>query len=416
LHGWKASGTVKRRAGRAQERRAGDHACIGGSVAVATLDGLLHEAAAGRRLSPAEACRLYREADLLALGQAAQAVRFQRIPDRRVTYLIDRNVNYTNVCITDCQFCAFYRPSETHPEAYTLSRDAIAGKMDELLDAGGTRVLMQGGHNPRLPLAWYEDLLRWMRASWPEIELDCFSPSEIDHIAHVEGCSMTDVLVHLQAAGLAGLPGGGAEMLDDDVRGRVSPKKQSAAGWLETMRIAQRLGLVTTATMVIGFGESVEQRIGHLLKLRDLQDESLHEHGNGFAAFIAWTLQTSNTSLGASKEREALGAGAHDYLRLVAVARLFLDNITHIQASWPTQGVKLAQVALEFGCDDFGSTMMEENVVSAAGTSLCSVAEVELQRAIQGARYTPAQRDTRYNILRVIHTVPQPAGSRRVRV
>ena len=202
-------------------------------------------------------------------------------------------------------------------------------------------------------------------------------------------------------------------MLDDAVRARVSPKKQSAAGWLEAMRIAQRLGLVTTASMVLGFGETLEQRIGHLQKLRDLQDESVRSHGNGFTAFIAWTLQIENTSLGASKERESFGASAHEYLRLVAVARLFLDNFAHIQASWPTQGTKLAQVALEFGCDDFGSTMMEENVVSAAGTSLCSVAEVALQRSIHGAGYVPAQRDSRYHILRTIHRVPNPASPRR---
>ncbi|UCE01372.1 MAG: dehypoxanthine futalosine cyclase [Candidatus Latescibacterota bacterium] len=382
-------------------------------MAVATLDNMLQEAVGGRRLTPDEAVRLYRETDLLTLGQAAQSVRFQRHPERRVTYLIDRNINYSNVCITDCHFCAFYRPSEEHPEAYTLSRDVIAAKMEELLQAGGTRILMQGGHHPGLPLAWYEELLRWLRATYPEAELNCFSPSEIDHIAQVEGCGIEAVLRRLQAAGLAGLPGGGAEMLDDDIRMRVSPKKQSAAGWLEVMRVAQRLGLATTATMVIGFGETVEQRIGHLAKIRDLQDASLHAHGNGFGAFIAWTLQIENTSLGAGKERERYGASAHDYLRTVAVARLFLDNVEHLQASWPTQGTRLAQVALEFGCDDFGSTMMEENVVSAAGTSLRNVAEINLQRHIHAAGFTPAQRDTRYNIVRVIERVPEPAAPRR---
>lgn len=382
-------------------------------MAIATMDKLLREAAGGRRLEADEALRLLRQADLLDLGQAARTARFRQVPERQVTYLVDRNVNYSNVCITDCHFCAFYRHSADHPEAYTLTRETIAAKVEELLAAGGTRLLMQGGHNPHLPLSWYEDLLRWLRATYPEVELNCFSPSEIDHIAGIEGCGMEEVLRRLQAAGLAGLPGGGAEMLDDDVRGRVSPKKQSAAGWLEAMRIAQRLGLVTTATMVIGFGETLEQRIGHLQKLRDLQDESLGTHGNGFAAFIAWTLQIENTSLGAGKERERFGASAHEYLRLVAVARLFLDNFMHIQASWPTQGTKLAQVALEFGCDDFGSTMMEENVVSAAGTSLCSVAEVALQRSIHGAGYVPVQRDSRYNTLRVVHRVPDPASPRR---
>jgi len=385
-------------------------------MAIAGADQTLTEIQAGRRLDFDTAVRLYRDADLLALGRAAQAARFRHVPDRRVTYLIDRNINYTNVCITDCQFCAFYRPTKDHPEAYTLSRETIARKIDELLGVGGTRILMQGGHNPDLPLGWYEDLLRWLRASYPEIEIDAFSPSEIDHIATLEGMTMEQVLVRLKAAGLAGLPGGGAEMLDDEVRGRVSPKKQSAAGWLDAMRAAQKLGLVTTATMVIGFGESIEQRVGHLQKLRDLQDESLSKHGNGFGAFIAWTLQTDHTPMGRSKSREDYGASAQEYLRLVAIARLFLDNFPHVQASWPTQGLRLAEVALEFGCDDFGSTMLEENVVSSAGTSLRHVAEITMQRHIRGAGYLPAQRDTSYNVLRVVETVPSPAAARRATV
>jgi cyclic dehypoxanthinyl futalosine synthase len=382
-------------------------------VAIATSERLLHEVAEGRRLTPAEAVRLYRDANLLELGRAAQRARFRHNPERRVTYLIDRNINYTNVCITDCQFCAFYRPNEKHPEAYTLSREQIAEKIDELLNAGGTRILMQGGHHPGLPLAWYEDLLRWLRATYPEIEINSFSPSEIDHIATVDGSTMEHVLVRLKAAGMAGLPGGGGEMLVDAIRQKVSPKKQNAAGWLEAMRIAQRLGLTTSSTMVIGFGESVEQRIEHLQKLRDLQDESRVAHGNGFGAFIAWTLQVENTPLGRSKNRDAYGASGTDYLRLVGMARLFLDNIPHVQASWPTQGVKLAQVALEFGCDDFGSTMMEENVVSSAGTSLRNVAEIAIQRQVAAAGYTPAQRNTRYEVLRVIDRVPSPAAPRR---
>jgi len=254
-----------------------------------------------------------------------------------------------------------------------------------------------------------------MRGVYPEIEINAFSPSEIGHIADLEKISLADVLGRLQAAGLAGLPGGGAEMLDDEVRRRVSPKKQSAAGWLDAMRAAHALGLTTTATMVIGFGETLEQRLGHLQKLRDLQDESLRLHGHGFTAFIAWSLQVENTPLGRSKTRYEYGASAHDYLRLAAVARLFLDNFPHIQASWPTQGLRMAEVALEFGCDDFGSTMLEENVVSSAGTTLRNVAEIAIQRHIQGAGFTPAQRDSRYNILRVIETVPDPAPPRRGR-
>jgi cyclic dehypoxanthinyl futalosine synthase len=382
-------------------------------VAVAEGEKTLQAVVDGERLDAATAARLYRDADLLTLGRAAQAVRRRFVPERRVTYLVDRNINYTNVCITDCHFCAFYRPTSAHPEAYTLSRADIARKIDELLDVGGTRILMQGGHNPDLPLAWYEDLLRWLRALYPEIEIDAFSPSEIDHIARLEGLGMEQVLLRLQAAGLAGLPGGGAEILDDDVRGRVSPKKQNTAGWLEAMRIAQRLGLTTTASMVIGFGETIEQRIAHLQRLRDLQDESLTARGRGFSAFIAWTLQIENTPMGRSKGRDEYTAGAGEYLRLVSMARLFLDNFAHVQASWPTQGLRLAEVALEFGCDDFGSTMLEENVVSAAGTSLRNVAEITMQKHIHAAGYMPAQRDTSYRILRVVDRVPDPSPARR---
>jgi cyclic dehypoxanthinyl futalosine synthase len=380
-----------------------------------SVDTLLEKARAGERLSPEEAVRIYRGADLLALGQAAQAARFRKVPERRVTYLVDRNINYTNVCITDCQFCAFYRPSEDHPEAYTLSRAELAVKLDELLDVGGTRVLMQGGHHPGLRLSWYEETLRWMRSVYPEVEINAFSPSEVAHIAELEQMPVAGVLQRLQSAGLAGLPGGGAEMLDDEVRRRVSPKKQSAEGWLEAMRAAHALGLTTTATMVIGFGETVEQRIGHLQKLRDLQDESLRLHGHGFTAFIAWSLQVENTPLGRSKSRFEYGASAHDYLRLASVARLFLDSFTHLQASWPTQGLRMAEVALEFGCDDFGSTMLEENVVSAAGTTLRNAAEIAIQRHIHGAGFVPAQRDSRYDILREVERIPDPAPPRRRR-
>jgi dehypoxanthine futalosine cyclase len=382
-------------------------------MAIASVDSLLTRAAEGRRLSFDEAVEVYRHADLHELGRAAQAARFHRIPERRVTYLIDRNINYTNICITDCHFCAFYRPDDNHPDAYVLRREEFAQKIDELMEIGGTRILMQGGHHPDLRITWYEDLLRWLRATYPEIEINAFSPSEIDHIATVEECSMEDVLRRLQAAGLAGLPGGGGEMLVDAVRSRVSPKKQNASGWIEAMRIAQRLGLTTSSSMVIGFGESLEQRIEHMLRLRDLQDDSRAAGHKGFGAFIVWSLQTENTSLGRSRNRDSYGAGPIDYLRVVAMARLFLDNIPHIQASWPTQGVQLAQVALHFGCDDFGSTMLEENVVSSAGTKLRSVAELELQRGIAAAGFTPAQRDTSYSILRIIDSVPQPAEPRR---
>jgi len=381
---------------------------------IATADKLLQEMVEGRRLGFEEAVHLYKDADLLSLGKAAQQRRYVVVPEKRVTYLIDRNINYTNVCVTDCKFCAFYRPTQEHPEAYTLSRQEIAAKVEELLEAGGTRILMQGGHHPGLRLSWYEDLLQWLRKTYPEIELNCFSPSEIDNMARVEGLTMRQVLTRLQAAGLAGLPGGGGEMLVDEIRRKVSPKKQDAKGWLDAMRIAQSLGLTTTSTMVIGFGESLKQRVEHLQQLRDLQDESLEKHANGFTAFITWTLQTENTSLGRSSNSEQYGVGGLEYLRTVALSRLFLDNIPHVQASWPTQGVSIAQLALEFGCDDFGSTMMEENVVSSAGTSLRQVAERKIQQQVAGAGFTPAQRDSRYNIIRVIEQVPDLAPPRRL--
>ncbi len=359
----------------------------------------LAKAREGRRLSVDEARLLYTEASLLDLGAAARARRQARVPGREVTYLVDRNINYTNVCITDCLFCAFYRPPD-HPESYTLTRDQIARKIEELRSIGGTRILMQGGHNPALRIGWYEDLLRWLRATFPDIEVDAFSPSEIGHLASLEGMTMRDVLARLEDAGLAGLPGGGAEILHDEIRKRVSPKKQSAAGWLEAMGHAQSLGLVTSATMVTGFGETVDHRLAHLSRLRDRQDRSLAEFGNGFSAFISWTVQLENTPLGASRHRERYGAGGQEYLRNLAVSRLFLDSFVHHQASWPTQGVKIAQVALEFGADDFGSTMLEENVVSAAGTERCRLAVAEIHREIRGAGYVPVQRDSRYRVVR----------------
>jgi cyclic dehypoxanthinyl futalosine synthase len=351
------------------------------------------------RLSPAEAARLYRETPLEELRARADAARQRVVPGRLVTYLIDRNVNYTNVCVTDCQFCAFYRPPG-HAEGYVRTREELAAKLAELAAVGGTRVLMQGGHHPDLRLPWYEDLLRWMRREFPTIEIDAFSPSEIDHVAALEGLTVEQVLGRLREAGLEGLPGGGGEMLDDEIRREVSPKKQGADGWLDVMRVAQRLGLATTATMVIGFGESVEQRIGHLVRLRELQDESLAAHGNGFIAFIAWTAQLKNNSLERSWRRRRMGAGAEDYLRHAAVARLVLDNVPHHQASWPTMGEATAREALRGGADDFGSTMLEENVVSAAGTDRRSMSEAELQANIRAAGFVPAQRDTRYRILR----------------
>lgn len=367
------------------------------------VDTILTKAIQGERITFDEARYLYREAPLDVLADAAHTIRQQKTDPNVVTYLVDRNINYTNVCITNCQFCAFYRPPG-HPEAYVRSFEDIARRVEELIAWGGTRILMQGGHNPDLPLSWYEDLLRFLSNTYPEIEIDAFSPSEIDHIARIEGMTIREVLERLMAAGLKGLPGGGAEILDDEIRNRISPKKQKTAGWLNVMREAQALGLATSATMVIGFGETIEHRIRHLQRLRDLQDESLRTHGNGFTAFIPWTAQVSEAnSLGRSRFRDRYGADYDQYLRHTAISRIFLDNFTHIQASWPTQGEEIARKALRFGADDFGSTMLEENVVSAASAYTAGKPRMsvhDIHQHILNAGFWPAQRDTRYRIVR----------------
>lgn len=362
---------------------------------------ILRRARDGRRITPAEALELYRDGEFIHLGAAAHAVRNAKNDPATVTYLVDRNINYSNVCITDCLFCAFYRPPGDK-EAYVLTREEFAQKIGELRAIGGTRILLQGGHHPDLKLEWYEDLLRWLRAEFPDIEVNAFSPSEVTHIADVEKLPLEEVIRRLAAAGLTGLPGGGAEILDDAVREEISPKKLKTAGWLEAMRIAHRHGLATTASMVIGFGETYEHRVNHLLRLRDLQDESIAKHGNGFTAFISWTAQLDTVPMSGLARRKGLRpAGAQEYLRNVAVARLFLDNFRHHGASWPTQGVAIAQTALNAGCDDYGSTMMEENVVSQAGAStMSSILVDEMVLQIREAGFVPAQRDTRYRILK----------------
>ncbi len=357
----------------------------------------LDRATGGERLTVAEALLLYREAPLDALGAAAHEVRLRRSDPEVVTYLVDRNVNYTNVCVTNCLFCAFYRPPG-HPEGYTLTPAQVAAKLEALRAIGGTRVLLQGGHNPDLRLPFYEEMLRHLKARFPEIALDAFSPSEVDHLAALEGLGIPETLRRLKAAGQDGLPGGGAEILDDEVRGRISRKKQSAAGWLATMEAAQEIGLTTSATMVIGFGETIEQRLMHLDRLREHQDRARARHGNGFTAFISWTFQPDHTALGfiAEKKRRAAGAGPEEYLRHAALSRLFLDNFEHHQASWPTQGREVARRALAMGCDDFGSTMMEENVVSSAGAKHAALEVESIRAEIRAAGFRPEQRDSRY--------------------
>ena len=356
----------------------------------------LQKAATGRRLTPDEAARLYR-APLFALASAADAVRGMRTDPEVVTYLIDRNINYSNVCSVACSFCGFYR-TRRQDDAYVLSYEAISEKVRELEEVGGTRILMQGGVNRYLAFSWYTDLMRFLKERHPGVRIEAFSPEEIKGLASLTGMTSREVLVELQAAGLDGLPGGGGEILVDEVRHatHVAPGRIGADEWIAIMAEAQELGLYTTATMVIGFGETPEQRVASMMRIRDQQDRALATHGNGFSAFISWTLQTQGVRI----QGRVPGAGAHEYLQNVAVSRLLLDNVTNFQASWPTMGYKVAQTALSFGCNDFGSTMLEENVVSQAGARHRSTPEREIVRQIVDAGYRPAQRDSLYGIVR----------------
>ena len=355
----------------------------------------------GDRLTPEEAVILYRDAPLQSIRRAANQRRIEINGNEEVTYLIDRNINYTNVCTINCQFCSFYRPPG-HEENYTQSVEEISQRVKELEAIGGSRILMQGGVNPDLGIEFYTDLLKSLAKLHPTIDLDCFSPIEIEGISEVTGISTLDVLEILKGSGMHGLPGGGAEMLVDDVRKNVSPKKGSPANWLKVMSEAQSLGLITSATNVFGFGESIEDRIEHMRRIRNLQDESLSKYGNGFTSFVAWPVQLENNVYGRrnrGRNRLELGAGPSEYLRHIAISRLFFDNIEHIQASWPTMGLSVAQMALLGGADDAGSTMMEENVVSASGTEKMSASEDELQNTIVRAGFKPRRRNSRYDLL-----------------
>ncbi|NWG15175.1 MAG: dehypoxanthine futalosine cyclase [Chloroflexi bacterium] len=358
----------------------------------------------GGRITYDEGLLLYQHADLLDLADAANARRQQLIPGDLVTYLIDRNINYTNVCVTDCQFCNFYALPGDKQKGYVNSKHVLGKKIEEALALGATRILMQGGHNPDLPLEYYLDLVDWIHRTYPTIEINAFSPSEIQYIGEISGLSWREVLSRLKAVGLQGLPGGGGEILDDEIRKRVSPKKIMTDDWFGVMKVAHELGLVTTATMVIGFREELRHRMNHLKRLRDEQDDSLLRFGGGFNAFISWSVQIENTPLARSRFASEYGATGSEYLRHTAIARIFLDNIPHISASWPTQGAKIGQMALHFGCDDFGSTMIEENVVSAAG-AITKVSPVmlprEIHRQIRQAGFIPAQRNTNYDVLKV---------------
>ena len=353
------------------------------------------------RLSIEEASEIYENAPLHELTMAADTRRKKLHPDGKVTYLVDRNVNYTNVCTINCQFCSFYRPPG-HDETYTQSFEEISQRINELEDIGGSRILMQGGVNPDLEFSWYLDLISYLVKNHPNIHLDCFSPIEIEGIAEVSGMTTLEVLTQLQAVGLHGLPGGGAEMLVEEVRKDISPKKGNPDNWLRVMQEAQSLGLTTSATNVFGFGETLRQRVQHMSRIRDLQDYALQNYDNGFTSFIAWPVQLESNSFGRrnrGQNKHVLGAGPTEYIRHIAVSRLFFDNIASIQASWPTMGLGVAQMALLSGANDAGSTMMEENVVSASGTTKLSASEIELQNTIIRAGFIPVKRDSDYNSL-----------------
>jgi len=333
-----------------------------------------------------EALELYERAPLLELGRLADARRWQLHPEPVVSYIIDRNINYTNVCVADCKFCAFYRRPK-HNEGYVLSFEEIGRKIEELKALGGIQILMQGGHNPYIPFDWYLDLLRYIKRHHP-IHIHAFSPSEVDFFAGRFGMTIEDVLKELMAAGLDSIPGGGGEILVQEIRDRVAKKKAGADRWLEVMEVAHGLGLKTSVTMMYGLGETLADRIEHLFRVRDVQGRT-----GGFTAFICWPLQPEHTEL------EYLGkTDAVAYLRTQAIARIVLDNLPNIQASWVTMGPKIGQVALRFGANDFGSLMMEENVVSAAGTTWCMTLP-EMQRLISDAGYEPVKRRQDYTLL-----------------
>ncbi len=353
-----------------------------------TVVEVLDKARSGERISDADAATLLRSRDLVSVGRAADELRARKTDPGRVTFIIDRNVNYTNVCYTDCDFCAFYRrPGDTR-EGYLLPKAVIFKKIEETLAIGGTGLLMQGGHHPDLGVDYYEDLFSSIKARYP-IHLHALSPSEIQHAARRSKLTIPETLTRLRDAGLDSIPGGGAEILVDRVRDVISPKKTTSSEWLGIMREAQRLGISTTATMMYGHVETLEERVEHMRRIRELQDE-LH----GFRAFISWTFQDDGNRLGDKVPREAMPT-SFDYLLTQAVSRIYLDNVDHIQSSWVTQGIKIGQVALAFGADDMGSVMIEENVVSAAGTTYCTTAE-ELAHLIRSLGKVPVQRDTLY--------------------
>ena len=329
---------------------------------------------------------LYDSAPLLELGAMADSVRRALHPDNVVTYIIDRNINYTNVCVADCKFCGFYRRPK-HDEGYVLSFEEIGAKIEEAKALGGVQILIQGGHNPYIPFDWYLDLMRYIKEHHP-IHIHGFSPSEVDFFGTRFGMSAAEVIRELQNAGLDSIPGGGGEILVQEVRDRVAKKKAGADRWLEIMELAHAAGMKTSVTMMYGIGESNEDRIEHLLRVKEVQARS-----GGFTAFITWPLQPDGTDMAGTPKTDSV-----THLRTVAMGRIVLDNVPNLQASWVTMGFKVGQIALRFGCNDFGSLMLEENVVSAAGTAF-RMDEPEIVAAIRDAGFTPKRRDMTYRRL-----------------
>ena len=354
---------------------------------------VLDKALDGERISDDEAVELLESRDLVSVGKAADELRRRRTDPARITFIVDRNVNYTNVCYTDCDFCAFYRSPGDKNEGYLLPKPVIFKKIEETLAIGGTGVLMQGGHHPDLGIDYYEDLFRSIKERY-KVHLHVLSPPEIQHIARRSKLSIPQALTRLRDAGLDSVPGGGAEILVDRVRRIIAPKKTTSNEWLGVMRHAHRLGISTTATMMYGHVETVPERVEHMRRIRDLQDET-----RGFRAFISWTFQDDGNRLGAKVPPETRPT-SFDYLLTQAVSRIYLDNVDHIQSSWVTQGMKIGQVALGFGADDLGSVMIEENVVSAAGTTHRATTD-DFVKTIRALGKTPVQRDTLYRDVKV---------------
>ena len=340
----------------------------------------------GHRLGLDEAMALAERASLPLLGSLAHRARLKKHPDMAVTYVVDRNVNSTNICQCGCRFCAFFK-APGQAGGYVLTREELSRKIEETLALGGRQILMQGGHNPDMGLEYYEDLLRFVRETYPDIHMHGFSPPEIMYFAGLARVSHIEVIARLKAAGLASIPGGGAEILSDRVRQAVAPAKCSSAEWLDVMRQAHLQGLRTTATMMFGHVETWEERMGHLIALRELQDET-----RGFTAFIPWGFQPDNTALGGKK------CSPQEYLRVLSLSRLMLDNFASLQASWVTMGREIAQASLWYGANDFGSTMIEENVVAAAGVRF-RMDEPGLRQAIAAAGFAPRRRAMDYSIL-----------------